>query len=347
MSRALLEVHSYTASQTDTLFALTVICSTLSFLGSLFIIFNYCAFREFKQNFAFKLIFCVAIGDFLSSVGNFLGNPDNETVCIVQGMFAELGALTSICWVTAISLSIWLVISRETPPTNEDTAQWLKKMHMVVWSYIIVCVLLPFTTSSYGPAGGWCWIKGKTTADNAWRFTLFYIPLWLCVAFMSFVYCRVWTRLNATAQDTKRSEAFLDHDNEDSFSGNGHTAMDEEERRVSRDNSSRSSTLQRMKYYPMVLIVCYAPATVRRMTELFSGDDHISPWGLAAVQIVCAGLIGFVNAIVYAFSQKAVRDRDARWCRETCCGDKTAKVDFPMEIPPQDVDLGDSIKDRI
>ena len=117
---------------------------------------------------------------------------------------------------------------------------------------------------------------------------------------------------------------------------------------MSRDNSSRSTTLQRMKYYPMVLIVCYAPATVRRLGELFTvGDEHTTPWGLAALQIVCAGMIGFVNAAVYAFSQKAVRDRDAEWFKQNCCGDKSAKVDFPMEIPPQDVDLGDGIQGRI
>lgn len=137
----------------------------------------------------------------------------------------------------------------------------------------------------------------------------------------------------------------MDHDNEESLSGQ---AGDEEERRISRDNSSRSTTLQRMKYYPMVLIVCYAPATVRRLTELFGGDDTSSPVWLAGLQIVCAAMIGFVNAVVYAFSQKVVRDRDAMWLREHCCcgGDK-AKVDFPLEVPPQDVALGDGIQDRI
>lgn len=174
MARALLEVHDYTSEEEDVLQALLVACSTMSFLGSLFIIFNYCTFREFKQNFAFKLIFCVAIGDFLSAVGNFFGNPDNDTMCLIQGMFAELGALTSICWVTAISLSIWLVISRETPPTNEDTSQWLKKMHLVVWTYIIICTLLPFTTSSYGQAGG----MNQMLLARIWKNDKFSFKFW-------------------------------------------------------------------------------------------------------------------------------------------------------------------------
>lgn len=154
-ARELLEVHRYTTDQENALVIINVICSTLSFCGAIFILFNYFKFDEFKQNFAFKLIFCVAIGDLVTSVGNFFGNPQHlRGLCIFQGILAEAGALTSILWVTAISLSIWLVISRETPPTQEDTMRWLKYMHIVIWSIIAICTLLPLTTSTYGPAGG-------------------------------------------------------------------------------------------------------------------------------------------------------------------------------------------------
>ena len=154
-ARELLEVHDYSSQQENVLVIINVICSALSFCGALFILFNYFMFDEFKQNFAFKLIFCVAIGDLVTSLGNFFGNPEDiDGLCIFQGILAEAGALTSILWVTAISLSIWLVISRETPPTQEDTMRWLKYMHIVIWSIITFCTILPLTTNSYGPAGG-------------------------------------------------------------------------------------------------------------------------------------------------------------------------------------------------
>merc|ERR1711933_526420 len=99
----------------DALATVNIFCSTLSFIGAIFIMFNYLTFPEFKQNFAFKLIFCVAIGDLVTSVGNLFGNPeDSTTLCIIQGIMAETGALTSICWVTAISLSIWIIITQQT-----------------------------------------------------------------------------------------------------------------------------------------------------------------------------------------------------------------------------------------
>eukprot|EP00483_Globobulimina_turgida_P002069 UN02071 len=218
-SRQLLETHNYTSGQEDILVVINVICSLFSFFGALFIMFNYLMFPEFKHNFAFKLIFFVAIGDLVSSVSNFFGNPeDNIGLCIFQGLLSEAGALTSICWVTAISVSIWMIISAQSPPTTEDTTRWLKKMHIVIWLYIAICSILPLTTNSYGGAGGWCWIKGKPGADNIWRMFVFYIPLWVCVIFISFVYCRVWNKLSATAQESKQSKAFLANEEEESVS---------------------------------------------------------------------------------------------------------------------------------
>ena len=99
-----------------------------------------------------------------------------------------------------------------------------------------------------------------------------------------------------------------------------------------RDNSSKSSTLQRMKYYPMILMICYLPATIRRFSELFTNDTVTSPFWLAALQVFFAALIGFGNAMIYGWSQSAVRKRDKEWCMEyCCCGDDNVSVEFPKE----------------
>ena len=135
----------------------------------------------------------VGIGDLVSSISNFFGNPENnDGLCILQGILAESGALASICWVTAISFSIFIVITSDTPPTSGDISKWLKLMHIIIWSYILLCTLLPLFTNSYGPAGGWCWIKGTTTSDKVWRFLLFYIPLWSAISFMIFAKQCMW-----------------------------------------------------------------------------------------------------------------------------------------------------------
>ena len=107
-----------------------------------------------------------------------------------------------------------------------------------------------------------------------------------------------------------------------------------------RDTSSKSTTLQRMKYYPMILMICYLPATIRRLSELFTNDTAISPFWLAGLQVFFSALIGFGNAMVYGWSQNAVRNKDKEWCLEYCCcgGDDKVSVDFPMEKTENDLD---------
>ena len=163
---------------------------------------------------------------------------------------------------------------------------------------------------------------------------LFYVPLWICVIFMIFVYCKVWTKLSATAQRSQQSEAFLENEDEESMSeaAGGDRGISRDDVPRKRDNSSKSSTLQRMKYYPMILMICYLPATIRRMSELF-GDNHISPFWLAAMQVLFSSLIGLGNATVYGFSQQSVREKDKQFCMTYCCCDDDDKVsvDFPTE----------------
>jgi hypothetical protein len=40
-----------------------------------------------------------------------------------------------------------------------------------------------------------CWIKYESAADSAWRFTQFYLLMWVAVAFDSYVCWHVWHKL--------------------------------------------------------------------------------------------------------------------------------------------------------
>ena len=108
-----------------------------------------------------------------------------------------------------------------------------------------------------------------------------------------------------------------------------------------KDNSSKSTTLQRMKYYPMVLVICYTPATIRRLSELLTNDSITSPFWLAAFQVFFSSLIGVGNAAVYGLSQRSVREKDIEWIKENCpCygDDKHVTVNFDAE-PKHDINL--------
>ena len=115
---------------------------------------NFFAFKEF-QNFAFKLILFVAVGDLINSVGNFLGSPeDDSALCYIQAFLTEFGDIVSFSWVTAIAFVIYNVINREVQPTAEQVQKWYKKIHLVIWPTTLTLAILPFFSGSYGNDNG-------------------------------------------------------------------------------------------------------------------------------------------------------------------------------------------------
>ena len=103
--------------------------------------------------------------------------------------------------------------------------------------------ILPFFSDSYGDSGGWCWIKTTENEKwgNAWRFIQFFIPLWVSIAFNTYVYTKVHKQLS--------SMAAVDHNVADEENLAGDSSGE--------NGGEKYSMLDRVKYYPMVLVACY------------------------------------------------------------------------------------------
>ena len=81
--------HEYSEKQVDSLVAVNISGATLSLLGSLFIIANYCMFTSLRKNFAFKLIFMIGISDLILSISNLMGAPDHGALCYIQAVLQK------------------------------------------------------------------------------------------------------------------------------------------------------------------------------------------------------------------------------------------------------------------
>jgi len=225
----------YSEKQIDTLVILNVLASTFSFLGATFIICNFFAFDEFKQNFAFKLILFVAIGDVINSVGNFCGSPEEGTgLCYIQAFLTQFGDIVSFAWVTAIAWVIYNVISREDPPTREDVEKWYKRIHMVIWPTTVILSILPFTSGSYGNDNGLCWIKYEEPdpSGEIWRWICFYIPLWGSIIYVAVVYYKIWGQLTAPEPQRRNSGAAAATSIEAVKSNTGQTTNADEDKEI-------------------------------------------------------------------------------------------------------------------
>lgn len=81
-------------------------------------------------------------------------------------------------WTTAIAATLYMTVMWRK--RIEDT--WLTWAKFSAWCFGVPLLLtiIPGAAGAFGAAGSECWIK---ESKWGWRFGVFYVPLWLCVAF--------------------------------------------------------------------------------------------------------------------------------------------------------------------
>merc|ERR1719336_1243228 len=108
----------------------------------------------------------------------------------------------------------------------------------------------------------------------------FYVILWIVIGYILWIYYRVWKVLQKPFREW-------------------------------------SSTLQRMTYYPAILIGVYIWATIRRLYELFSDKD--APYWLACMHLGLSCSLGFWNALVYGLMSDVREKGAAGVCMSVVC----------------------------
>jgi len=226
---------SFTNEQNEVLSAIRIIASSISMMGSLFIIVMYLAYKDLRK-FAFKLVVMLSLCDVILGIGNYLGDGNQDNIlCRIQAFIIQFGSISGVFWTAVIAYSIWEVILRQPPSSNIEGK--LKKFHIVVWSSSLFLSILPFFTNSYGDADGWCWISKyrnhSSVWGTVWRMGCFYIPLWITIVFIVIIYKKTLRVLDRSAE-----------------------------------------TFKRMRWYPMVLVVTYFFATVDRVWQMFREANY-------------------------------------------------------------------------
>jgi len=264
---------TYSDSQLDTLLTMNIVCSVLSLIGSLTIIICYVYFRKLRS-FAFRLVFFVSLSDSLGCVFRLLGNPDPGVWCDLQGFGGNLWDLCSFGWVTAIAVVINFVrLGQE----RFDPEKFIFRCHIIIWPSFVIISILPFFSNSYGPAGGWCWIKDSTPIDRVWRMVCFYMILEIVFVYLVYVYSRLYWYINYGDELPDNARAML----------------------------------RRVIVFPMVIFVCYFFGILRRVLEV--GGNH-TPFWLAAMHIGPSSLLGLCNAIVYGTMNTQLQQEMKKMC---------------------------------
>ena len=170
---------------------------------------------------------------------------------------------------------------------QKTSSHLMPKFLLYCFGLPFICMFLPLFTNSYGDTGAWCWIetpqenededddasmtKALLNEGTMWRILLFYLPLWIAIAFNSVVYIVVTNTLARVAR-TQASET----------------------------RPKYLKMIRRLRMYPLILVFCWMGATVNRIQNVIYPDKPI--YNLYLFQVSTRSLQGVLNAIVYGLN---------------------------------------------
>lgn len=140
------------------------------------------------------------------------------------------------------------------------------------WLIPLVMACLPFTTDNYGGAGAWCSITARDLKSlewgTFWRFAIIYAPLWVCVGVNAYMCIKVYRAMRGFEAAMVAYAVPM---------GSGEGGEPEEASVVGGrgqgggrgvvESSTSMPIINRLRLYPMALVVCWSWATVNRVME--------------------------------------------------------------------------------
>jgi len=179
---------------------------------------------------AFHLISYVAVSEMLACSGRLFGNSGSYDWCRFQSFQTNMFDLCKFFWVASVSN----VINYARCSTTFDGEIYIRRCHMIIWPSAFTISLLPFTTDSYGTAGGWWWIKKDDFADELWQIAAYYGELVLVFGYLLYVYIKKYLSYASVVSGSKDPKKVI--------------------------------------YVPLVLLVTYFFGLFRHVFEIFGGE---------------------------------------------------------------------------
>jgi len=266
----------FTSSEKASLNMLIAV-SFFSLFGSLFIIITYVSFKKIR-NYAYKLVTYLAFSDILLAIGNLMTletrkNDEEDSTCKAQAFLINYGGLASILWTSVIAWSIYSATVLSAKNLREKN--W--RFFLFGFGLSLILSIIPFISNQYGRAGLYCWIKNDDLdKDTAMRFIQFYVPLWIAIGFNVYAYVKV-VRFIKKYISTTLEIRFI----------------------------------HRLKYYPLVLVICWTFATINRIYNIFGKEVP----SLTFLHVTFGGLQGLLNAFVYGANDQVKQV----WKDKLCC----------------------------
>jgi Slime mold cyclic AMP receptor. len=181
--------------ENEVLYTFIAVVSTISLLGSIFIIIVYNKFKSL-QIYAFKLVYILTIFDGIRSLFSLIPSHlnlynDSSIVCKIQGFMLEFSSLAGILWTGVIAFTIYLQLIKQ----KAEVHKYFNRFLFFVILFSLLVSSFPLITNHYMYAGGCCWITSKGEYSVIYIYGLFYAEVWIVIIFSVYSYVTIIKRV--------------------------------------------------------------------------------------------------------------------------------------------------------
>lgn len=165
--------------------ALTGLSSSLSILGSLWLMRQLARSPSDRAKVGHRLLLILSMCDLVAAAVYLLGVPfDNvengSPVCFLQSSIGIAAPVASFAWTDAVALFLFRSIVLRAPPSASE--RLLARAHLLIWPLALLLPLLVLLTDHAGKGGGgsggddgddddanntggWCWVRGSSERE--------------------------------------------------------------------------------------------------------------------------------------------------------------------------------------
>ncbi len=246
------------------------------------VVLTYFCFSSLRSKQYITLVFYVAINDMLAAIGVAVGRTSNTVACWYEGISTNYNYLSSILWITVISYKLFRLVYKSQKELDLGNSKYsvqieiydshsdailddIRILHLICWGFPIIVTLMPLmddytykntNTDDDTTYSNWCALESshnsRDTNENSyelilWKIASFY--LWVWIAIILNIYLLYKTKLLIKNTFLRESEH------------NNNNIKD-----LIRD------TMDKLKYYPLILIFCWLPSTI---IDIAGFDDNI------------------------------------------------------------------------
>ena len=262
--------------------------SILSMLSSLLILITGVLLPYQWNKTYMKIIYYIAIADFLTALGSSVGTPHNRSSsCYFEALVTNIFTLSSVFWCVIISYLLYYIVAKgKSFPVDY-------KMHIVCWGFPVVVTLLPFINTNYGgvddDGGSWCFIvdddRSGSWDTTIWFWLAYYLWIWLSIIFILAINCIVMYKAKYQLKEETKIEV--------------------------------NAAIKKMVGYPLVIVLVWAVSTAYdTLTVLFPGKKFEGYAVMKWLSTVYPCSQGFFIALVFFYVLNDVRRDSLEVLRE-------------------------------